>query len=121
MEREGGGGGGFGDLRGQALMLPADLFISVLLHEADDQDHDGIQLDWQDYKAVRLRRDARRDGWPRLADPPWRRLVIKAQRKSCTVSRNVSGRRATKATVAQEMKQREDFVCKLRSSHETKS
>lgn len=60
--------GAFGDLQGQALMLPADLLISVLPHEADDRQHDGIQLDLRVYKAVRLRRDACRDGWPQL-DP----------------------------------------------------
>lgn len=32
---------------GQALMLPADLLITVLPDEADDQEHDGIQLDLQ--------------------------------------------------------------------------
>lgn len=57
--------GGLGDLQRRALMPPADVFISVLLHEADDQDRDGIQLDLQDYKAVRLSRHACRDGWPR--------------------------------------------------------
>lgn len=49
-------------------MPPADLLISVLPHEADDRQHDGIQLDLQVFKAVRLRRDACRDGWPQL-DP----------------------------------------------------
>lgn len=103
-------------------MLPADLLISVQLHEADDQEHDGIQLDLQVYKAVRLGREACRDGWLRLnaasiAYPLWRRRVMKAQRKSA-VSRNVLGSHVTKATVAQGIEQREDFGFKLCSSHD---
>lgn len=43
---------------------------------------------------------------------------MKAQRKSCTVSRNVFSSCVTKATVAQGMKQRDESVFKLCSSHD---
>lgn len=43
---------------------------------------------------------------------------MKAQKKSCIVSRNVLGSCVTKETVAQGMKQREDSVFKLCSSHD---
>lgn len=114
--------GGLWDLQGQALTLPADLFISVLPHEADDQKHDGIQLDLQVHIAVRLEEGRLSGwlagcGWTRLAYPLWRRRVMRSRRKSCAVSTNVLDSRVTKATVAQGIKQREDSGFKLCSSH----
>lgn len=57
--------GGRWDLQGQALMLPADLLISVLPRGADDQEHDGVQLHLQS----RQTEEGCLSGWVAVAEP----------------------------------------------------
>lgn len=57
--------GGCWDLQGQALMLPADLFISVLPRGADDQEHDGVQLHLQSHQTE----EGCLSGWVAVAEP----------------------------------------------------